>query len=429
MQLLKLNPTEIKVKEGLDRFRKDGGELMKLATSIQKYGQLQAIVINRQNEIIAGGRRLAACMLLNIPVLAMYQDTVDSISMREMELEENIMRKDFSPSEEALAVAELHRLKQEIYGIAKPGVKDNTGWTLEKTAEALGVTRGNVIDSLQIAENIKMFPDLRNCKTKSEIKATAKTLEKISDTLKSLKKHEEASKTQSQYNVCHQEAEAFLSSQSDGKYNCFLTDPPYGIDIQDTMMSISGATGGANSSGITFNDSKEEMELGIADLAKHLYRITTFDAQGYVFTAPEFFYPTRNVFIAAGWKAFIKPIIWIKNASGQNNQPSLWPSSCYEMILFLRKEDARLVVEGKTDWIQCSPIIGDAKLHPAEKPVALLTELLDRISLPGQYMIDPFMGSGSSLEAGIKKKLFVSGCDKLLSCYATSLKRMETMSK
>jgi hypothetical protein len=97
------------------------------------------------------------------------------------------------------------------------------------------------------------------------------------------------------------------------------------------------------------------------------------------------------------------------------------------MILFLRKEDARLVTEGRPDWIQCQPIIGEKKLHLSEKPVTLLMELLDRISLPGQHMLDCFMGSGSAIEAGVKKKLFAAGCDCLLACYATALKRMEQL--
>ena len=424
MQILKLKPTEIKVKDGLDRFRKDLGEVKKLGDSIVKYGQLQPIGITKENELVWGGRRLAACMLAGIQVEAVYNDEVDPLLLREMEVEENLQRKDFTPAEKALAVEEIHKLKQAIYGVAIPGTKDS-GWTLDQTAESLGVTRGSVIDQLKIAEMVKLFPDLKECKTSSEIKKTAKTIEKINSTLAGLKKHEEASKNQCQYSVSHMEAEAFLSSQPSGKYHCFLTDPPYGIDIQDTMMGLGGITGGANSSGIKFDDSKESLDFSIASLAKHLYRITTFDAQGYIFTAPEFFYPIREIFISSGWKAYIKPIIWIKNSSGQANQPSMYPGSCYEMILFLRKDDARLVVEGKPDWIQCQPILGEAKLHPAEKPVPLLMELLDRISLPGQNLIDPFMGSGSSLEAGLRKKLFVYGCDKLLDCYATSLKRME----
>jgi len=427
MQLIKIHPSEVKIKEGLTRFRTDGGEVLKLAQSIQRLGQLQAIVINRNNEIIAGGRRLAACTLLNIPVLAMYQDTVDSATMREMEVEENTQRKDFTPSEQALAVQELHKLKQEIYGTAIPGVKDS-GWSLDKTAETLGVSRGNVIESLQIAEMIAMFPTLKTSKTKSEIKSTAKAMEKVTSALSSLKKYEETAKTKSSYKIYHQEAEHFLSSQPSNKYEVFVTDPPYGINIQDTMISIGMKTGKVNSSGISFNDSVEEKDVSIALLAKELYRITTHNAQGWIFVAPEFFYPIREVFINAGWGAYIKPVIWIKSASiGQTNQPSMYPSSCYEMILFLRKHDAKLVIEGKADWMQFQPIIGGNKLHPNEKPVELILELLDRISLPGQNMIDPFMGSGSALEAGIRKKLFVSGCDKLIECYATSLKRLEEL--
>lgn len=426
MQILSLKPTALKIKDGLDRFRKDMGEVRKLADSIVKFSQLQPIGITRDNELVWGGRRVAACIYAGIDVKAVYSDEVDPLFLREMELEENIQRKDFTPAEAATAVAEIHKLKQEVYGIATPGIKDS-GWTLDKTAESLGVTRGNIIESLQIAEMVALFPDLKNAKTKSEIKSTAKAITKVNEALASLKKHATASANQQAYLILHKEAKHFLADQPSGKYEVFLTDPPYGIDIQDNMMGIGGITGGENSSGIKFNDSREEMESGINSLAKELFRITTFDAQGYIFVAPEFFYEIRSRFCRVGWAAYVKPIIWIKNTSGQANQPSMYPGSCYETILFLRKPAARLVVEGRPDWIQCQPIIGESKLHPNEKPVSLLLELLDRISLPGMNMIDPFMGSGSAIEAGVKKKLFVAGCDCLLECYATALKRMEEL--
>lgn len=426
MQILTLEPTAIKVKEGLDRFRQDMGEIKKLGDSIIKFGQLQPIGITHDNELVWGGRRLAACIFAGTKVKAVYSDEVDPLLLREMELEENIQRKDFTPAEHVTAVNEIHKLKQELYGVAIPGVKDS-GWTLDQTAESLGVTRGNIIESIKLAEMIEMFPELKTAKTKSEIKSTAKAIEKVKTALACIQKHSAASATQKAYTIFHQKAECFLPEQPTGKYHVFLTDPPYGIDIQDTMMGIGGHTGGENSSGIKFDDSREAMELSIGSLAKELYRITTFDAQGYIFTGsdPELFCLVRNKFTSVGWQAYIKPIIWIKNASGQANQPSMYPSSCYESILFLRKHDARLVVEGKPDWAQCPPIIGEAKLHPNEKPVGLLLELLDRISLPGMNMIDPFMGSGSAIEAGVRKKLFVTGCDQLLECYATSLSRME----
>lgn len=421
MELVKLKITDVKVKDGLDRFRKDMGKLRDLAESIQRHGQLQPIVVNRNNELICGGRRLAACTIIGSEVIATYQDTIEPLKMRELELEENLQRENFTPAEEVIAVAEIHRLKQELYGKSQSGKEG--GWTLDKTAESIGKTRGNVIESIQLAEMVSMFPELKDAKTKNEIKKTAKALEKVKTTLEGLKQFEQKSSNES-YRVKQMPAHAFLAEQKDNFFDTFVIDPPYGIDIQDNMMGLGGKTGGENSSGIKFDDSKEAMVFSINSIAEDLYRVTNHKAQGYIFTAPEFFYQIRSIFTSKGWAAYIKPIIWIKNSSGQANQPSMYPGSCYETILFIRKTDARLVVEGKPDWVQFSPIIGDSKLHPNEKPVPLIMELLDRVSLPGQIMLDCCMGSGATLEAAIRKKLIPYGCDVLLECYATTLKRL-----
>jgi site-specific DNA-methyltransferase (adenine-specific) len=42
---------------------------------------------------------------------------------------------------------------------------------------------------------------------------------------------------------------------------------------------------------------------------------------------------------------------------------------------------------------------GEAGLHSAQKPVRLLQSLIDLTTLPGQVVLDPFCGSGSTLEA------------------------------
>lgn len=50
--------TDIKIG---NRFRKDLGDIQTLANSIQEIGLLQPIVVNQNNELIAGQRRLEAC--------------------------------------------------------------------------------------------------------------------------------------------------------------------------------------------------------------------------------------------------------------------------------------------------------------------------------------------------------------------------------
>ena len=229
METITLDPMKVKVKDGLERFRRDLGKVRDLAESMEKFGQLQPVVITRDNELICGGRRLAACLLAQRPIICMYQDTVDPLTMREMELEENIQRKEFSPAEECLAVEEIHKLKTSLYGEAVSGKKG--GWKLDDTAEAIGKTRGNVIEALQIAQMVKLFPELKGAKTKSEIKKVAKGLEKIAAVTGALSKMEELAKTESMVNV--------MDSQKTMQPPMTPTAPPMPTDVGQNPQELS----------------------------------------------------------------------------------------------------------------------------------------------------------------------------------------------
>ena len=90
---------------------------------------------------------------------------------------------------------------------------------------------------------------------------------------------------------------------------------------------------------------------------------------------------------------------------------SMWPSSCYEMLMYARMPKAKLHLEGKPDWLRIPIVSRGSKHHPTQKPIELLQELLKRVAIPGQTLYDPFSGSASSLIAGIKEKLKVLGCE------------------
>jgi ParB family chromosome partitioning protein len=100
---------EIKVKK---RIRKDYGDIRALAESMKRFGQISPIVLNNRNQLVAGGRRLEAARYLGWRTInAIIMDIDDRISKLEYEMEENLQRRDFSPTEAAVAVKELAKLK------------------------------------------------------------------------------------------------------------------------------------------------------------------------------------------------------------------------------------------------------------------------------------------------------------------------------
>lgn len=400
------------------------GDVKELAKSIASFGQLQPIVIDRENNLICGGRRLAACLLAGMKVMAVYSDAVDPLLQREMEVEENIRRKQFTPAEEILATEELHRLKTTKFGEACSGRKG--GWTLNQTAEMIGKTRGNVIESLQLAELIKAFPQLKNAKTKMEIKKVAKNLQQISSISAALSIFEKKAEAQEEiFSLKCADSKDWILSIPDGTFDCFITDPPYGINIDKVKMETGKETGGLCATGTKFQDTPDCFRAILKWLPKQLYRVCSETAQGFMFFAPEYYQLCIDAFAHAGWVPYPRPVIWTKGQYHQCNAPHLYPASNYEMILFVRKEESHLYKEGETDVISTPPKLD--KIHPTEKPVELIKNLIARIALPGFSLIDPFAGSGAILEAAMTSKLFPAGCEILPDNYAIALSRLTSL--
>jgi ParB family chromosome partitioning protein len=89
------------------RFREEMGDIEELAESIRSHGLLHPVVVTSDKKLIAGRRRIEALKLLGVeqvPVTVM--DPEDLLSA---ELDENTVRKDFTPSEAAAIGRELEK--------------------------------------------------------------------------------------------------------------------------------------------------------------------------------------------------------------------------------------------------------------------------------------------------------------------------------
>ena len=151
---MKLDPKIVVVG---NRVRKDVDHgIRALSQSIELLGQLQPIVIDEQNNLIAGARRLRACLLLEIDVSAVIAENVtDAILKLKAERDENTCRIDFTPEEAVEAGRGIEKLegqaakeRQRSHGGTAPGKSKNTGGNLPRVNDPTGKTRDKIAEAV-----------------------------------------------------------------------------------------------------------------------------------------------------------------------------------------------------------------------------------------------------------------------------------------
>lgn len=116
MKIEKIPIKRIKIK---DRIRIDLGDLVALKESIKKYGLFNPIQVDIDLNIISGHRRLQAMKELGFTCIdATVVDNETRIDRLEMELQENILRKDLTDEELRRSIQMKYRLmKKERFSI------------------------------------------------------------------------------------------------------------------------------------------------------------------------------------------------------------------------------------------------------------------------------------------------------------------------
>ncbi|MFW6313559.1 MAG: ParB N-terminal domain-containing protein [Spirochaetota bacterium] len=94
------------------RVRRNLGDLTSLMESLQRHGLLNPVVINSQNELIAGHRRTEAARRLGWRTIeARVVNNENQADLVEMEIEENTQRKNLTSDELAEAYLRLDRMR------------------------------------------------------------------------------------------------------------------------------------------------------------------------------------------------------------------------------------------------------------------------------------------------------------------------------
>ncbi len=162
-----------------------------------------------------------------------------------------------------------------------------------------------------------------------------------------------------------------------------LTDPPFFMPAQHYSSRADWARcwGDTTILGSWWASILENMRLAVTGSV-----VTFCDGESYPVFYPEFYrrFPT------------VRSLIWDKGSIGMG-QP--WRHQ-FEMLIVGRYENSTWNGGGGlADIVRCSNIPSERRVHPVDKPVALLGELLRPLTNAEDLIVDPFLGGGSTLIA------------------------------
>ena len=152
------------------------------------------------------------------------------------------------------------------------------------------------------------------------------------------------------------------------------------------------------------------------ELFREIHRVLTKNAHFYLFCDPETAFIAKPIAERAGFK-FWKPLVWDKRAIGMGYHYR----SRYEFILFFEKGKRKLHDLGVPDIIEAKRIRNG---YPTEKPASVSEVLVRQSSSPGEIVLDPFMGSGSTGVAAVRNARHFAGNDVADEALSLSSERL-----
>ncbi len=414
MRYLKLSDITV-----VDRAREDYGDMEDLMESVKEKGIIQPITVSAQEDgsfkLLAGGRRYESSLRLGIPTIpAIIRAGESEISALEIELIENIYRKDFTWVERAQLTDKIDRMYKNT----------DPSWSGRKTAALVDRSTSNVNRDLQLARAIEFVPEIAGCKTADDALKMVKKLEESA--VVELLRERQAKRVEAPEEMHANGLDKGIASAlrlADSSYiiqDCFTgmsglktngniqiieCDPPYGIDLNENKA-------GKDSVSSTVTGYKEvERDVYpefLQKLTKELFRVASKDCWMVFWYGQSHHHLVLNTLRDAGWKVDEIPAVWIKS-QGQTLQPEIYYARCWEPFFLCRKGNPIMAERGRSNVFQFSGASG--KYHPTQRPVELIEEIFKTLSVGGDHVLVPFLGSGATLRAAFNMGIKAFGFD------------------
>ena len=272
-----------------------------------------------------------------------------------------------------------------------------------KTLQSFGITK----DQSSTFQKIASLPDevfeaeIATAKAESEKRielTTSRVLTAAKEYEQQKKKADLKEKISSQRveikiseNIKNGDSLEILESLNDGSIDIVLTDPPYGISyISNRSIHEDSIT----KRGL-LNDGKEQAFELLDKTCEILSRKTAENAHLYFFCSWSVFSAFEA--IISNYFNIKTPIVWDKGNKGSGDLENDWGNQT-EIVIFCVK-GKKMVNNRRGNIISVSRLHTTKMVHPTQKPIELLLDILAVSYVKGDFVVDPFMGSGSTIKA------------------------------
>ncbi|MBT7188292.1 hypothetical protein HN911_13310 [Candidatus Bathyarchaeota archaeon] len=430
-----------------DRARKDYKDVNLLWEKIQEKGLLHPVAVMEKNEemmgkeralgidpkpflLLAGGRRYLAHALGEAKTIPanIFEEELSILEIKELELMENIDREDLSYAEDSALKAEIHALQIELHGEA---AGPSGGASIRKTAELLNVSVGALSEDIELDKAIKDDPTLGQMATKTEAKRAVKRMKADRVREEVMKRHQAKIEEGGGEPAKNALIDSFVVGDffekvkqiPDHTFHVVEVDPPYAIDLKKVKQNDTDRTALNRYNEV---DAGEYVDF-MTKVFDEAYRVLQEDGWVICWLAIHPWYQTiLGLMTNAGFNTYGLPNIWYKTSfTGQTRNPEVRFGSVYEPYFFGRKGKAILFKQGQPNVHPFSPVPSLKKVHPTERPVEMISDVLVRFTPPAGRVLVPFAGSGNTLLAAANMGMKPLGFDLTQECKNAFVERVE----
>ena len=196
----------------------------------------------------------------------------------------------------------------------------------------------------------------------------------------------------------------------DESIDMILTDPPYGISFQSNFRKNK------------FEKLKND-DVILSEFVTEAKRIIKPTGAIYCFTRWDVFPTWSDVFYSNDLK-IKNTIVWFKKGGGLGDLKKGYIYN-HEFIIYCPMQNHKLRGKRRNDVFEFKKVPANKYLHPTQKPVDLLQEMILKSTDENDVVLDPFMGSGSTCVACVNTNRHYIGFELEEKYFNIACKRLD----